>query len=137
MSPRRGNTGPAPLSATDWHVLMALLEEDLHGYAIMKVVERASGGAVSAEIGSLYRILSRMMTDGLVDEVAAPRDAPTETGVEHDSRLRVRVSDGARAERIQRFLAREVWSRIPAAQLGCPPSREERERILGFGQDGV
>ncbi len=72
-------TGPAPLSATDWHVLMALLEEDLHGYAIMKAVERDSGGGVSAEIGSLYRILSRMMTDGLVGDVAAPEDAPTET----------------------------------------------------------
>jgi len=69
----------APLSATDWHVLMALVEEDLHGYAIMKAVERDSRGVVSAEIGSLYRILSRLMTGGLVDEVAAPDDAPTET----------------------------------------------------------
>ncbi len=56
---------------------------------------------------------------------------------ERHHRLRVRVSDCARAERIQRFLAREVWSRIPAAQLACAPSREERDRILGFGQDGV
>jgi DNA-binding PadR family transcriptional regulator len=69
----------APLSATDWHVLMALLQEDLHGYAIMKAVDKDSGGGVSAEIGSLYRILSRMMTDGLVDEVDAPQNAPTET----------------------------------------------------------
>jgi len=69
----------SPLSATDWHVLMALVEGDLHGYAIMKAVELDSRGAVSAEIGSLYRILSRLMTDGLVDEVAAPKDAPTET----------------------------------------------------------
>jgi len=72
-------THPTPLSATDWHVLMALLEEDLHGYAIMKAVDRDSGGGVSAEIGSLYRILSRMMTEGLVDEATAPKDAPAET----------------------------------------------------------
>ena len=56
---------------------------------------------------------------------------------ERYQRLRVRLSEGARAERIQRFLSREVWSRIPPDQVGCPPSREERERILGFGQDGV
>ncbi len=73
------NIGPAPLSATDWHVLMALLDEDLHGYAIMKAVDKDSGGGVSAEIGSLYRILSRMMTHGLVAEVASPQNAPTET----------------------------------------------------------
>ena len=30
---------------------------------------------------------------------------------ERHQRLRVRVSDSARAERIQRFLSREVWSR--------------------------
>ena len=79
MSLQRDGGGRAPLSATDWHVLMALLEEDLHGYAIMKAVDKDSGGGVSAEIGSLYRILSRMMTDGLVDEVGTPQDAPTET----------------------------------------------------------
>jgi PadR family transcriptional regulator PadR len=68
-----------PLSATDWHVLVALVEGHLHGYAIMKAVEEESGGAVSAGIGSLYRILSRLMTKGLVDEVDSPKDAPTET----------------------------------------------------------
>jgi DNA-binding PadR family transcriptional regulator len=79
MSLHEDGGGCAPLSATDWHVLMALLQEDLHGYAIMKAVDKDSGGGVSAEIGSLYRILSRMMTDGLVDEVDAPQNAPTET----------------------------------------------------------
>ena len=56
---------------------------------------------------------------------------------ERHQRLRVRVSDSARAERIQRFLSREVWSRIPPDQLGRPPGREERERILGLGHKGV
>jgi antitoxin VapB len=56
---------------------------------------------------------------------------------ERHRRLRVRIPDAARANRIRRFLAREVWTQIPADQLGHPPSREERERILGLGQDGV
>ena len=79
MSPAKDKKEAVPLSATDWHVLMALVEEDLHGYAIMKAVERDSHGGVSAEIGSLYRILSRLMTEGFVDEVAAPADSPAET----------------------------------------------------------
>jgi len=70
---------PGPLTATDWHVLVALVDGHLHGYAIMKAVERDSGGVVSAGIGSLYRILSRLMTKGFVDEVDSPEDAPTET----------------------------------------------------------
>jgi DNA-binding PadR family transcriptional regulator len=73
-----GGEGTA-LSARDWHVLVALAERHLHGYGIMKAVERDSGGSVTAEIGSLYRILDRLLGEGLVSKVDAPEDAPTET----------------------------------------------------------
>ena len=74
-----GSPGPPlPLSATDYHVLMVLAEEDLYGYAIMKGIEVDSRGAVSPEIGSLYRILARLMTEGFVDEIDTPAEAPTE-----------------------------------------------------------
>ena len=56
---------------------------------------------------------------------------------ERHQRLRVRIPASARADRIQRFLSREIWSRVPPDQLGHSPSREERERILGLGPDGV
>lgn len=78
MIPAKAPEPPLPLSATDYHVLMVLAEEDLYGYAIMKAVEADSGGAVSPEIGSLYRILARLMTEGFVDEIGTPKDAPTE-----------------------------------------------------------
>lgn len=68
-----------PLSARDWHVLMALSSESLHGYGIMKAVERDSGGRVTAEIGSLYRVLDRLLDDGLVREADEPDDAPADT----------------------------------------------------------
>ena len=69
-----------PLSATDFHVLMVLAEGDLYGYAIMKAVEEQSGGVVSPEIGSLYRVLARLMADGLVREVEGPAEAETHRG---------------------------------------------------------
>lgn len=68
-----------PLTPRDWHVLMALSEQVLHGYGIMKAVERDSAGRVSAEIGSLYRVLDRLLEEGLVQEVDAPEDAPPDT----------------------------------------------------------
>lgn len=74
-----GGGAATPLSARDWHVLMALSAEDLHGYGIMKAVERDSEGRVSAEIGSLYRVLDRLLEEGLVHEVDAPDGAPSET----------------------------------------------------------
>lgn len=78
MSPDRRAERAHPLSAMDYHVLMVLTEEDLYGYAIMKAVEDESAGAVSPEVGSLYRILARLMSEGLVDEVDAPDGSPTE-----------------------------------------------------------
>ena len=68
---------PAPLSPTDFHVLLVLAEADLYGYAILKAVSDESGGAVAPEIGSLYRVLARLMGAGLVEEVAAPPGAPS------------------------------------------------------------
>jgi DNA-binding PadR family transcriptional regulator len=60
------------MSATDFHVLLVLAGEDLYGYAIMKAVESQSRGAVSPEIGSLYRVLARLMKAGLVVELELP-----------------------------------------------------------------
>lgn len=61
-----------PLSATDFHVLLVLGDGALYGYAIMKAVEEESGGAVTPEIGSLYRVLARLMGEGLVEEAPSP-----------------------------------------------------------------
>jgi len=57
--------------------------------------------------------------------------------LERKARLRYRVDESARRERVRRFLEEEVWSRIPAEQLGRPPGREEREAILGYVSDGI
>ena len=70
-----------PLGATEFHVLLALMDGARYGYAIMKAVNAESGGRISPEIGSLYRMLARLMSGGLVEETAPPRDAePTHPG---------------------------------------------------------
>jgi DNA-binding PadR family transcriptional regulator len=63
------------LSPIDFHVLLVLAGGDLYGYAIMKAVEEESGGALTPEIGFLYRVLGRLTGAGLVTEVEAPADA--------------------------------------------------------------
>ena len=65
-----------PLSAVDFHVLLVLAGGTLHGYAILKAVEAESDGLVSPEVGSLYRVLARLMAAGLVEETSAPASAP-------------------------------------------------------------
>lgn len=56
--------------------------------------------------------------------------------LERKRRLAFRHGRRDRSAEIQRFLEREVWTRIPAEQLGRPPDEEEVERILGLGPEG-
>ena len=56
---------------------------------------------------------------------------------ERSARLSFRITEQSRSLRVRRFLEREVWSRVPADQLGRAPDREERESILGYGEEGV
>jgi DNA-binding PadR family transcriptional regulator len=70
------STPAAPLGALDFHVLLVLSEADLYGYAIMKAVEEQSRGAIVPEIGSLYRVIARLIDEGLVAETDPPRDSP-------------------------------------------------------------
>ena len=57
--------------------------------------------------------------------------------LERRGRLRLRVTEAGRRERVRRFLEREVWSRVPEDQRGRAPGKEEREEILGYGGAGV
>jgi len=56
---------------------------------------------------------------------------------ERRDRLALRVTPDARRRHLRRFLEREVWAAVPAEQLGRAPEKGERERILGYGPQGV
>lgn len=60
------------LSPLDYHVLLAIAEGPMHGYAIRDAVERESDGALSPRAGSLYRVIARLTTAGLVTETGEP-----------------------------------------------------------------
>jgi len=59
-----------PLKPDVFEILLALEDEDLHGYAMLKVLE-ARGVPLAASL--LYRKLRRMMEDGLVEQSDAGR----------------------------------------------------------------
>jgi antitoxin VapB len=42
-----------------------------------------------------------------------------------------------RVSRLRRFLEEEVWPQIPSEVRGKRLTREEEEKILGYGPDGV
>jgi DNA-binding PadR family transcriptional regulator len=61
-----------PLKADVLMILLALADRPCHGYAIIKEVDRRSGGAVRLQTGALYRDLKRLLADGLIDECPPP-----------------------------------------------------------------
>jgi len=63
-----------PLTPAMFHVLVALADDDTHGYQILKDVEELTGGAVRLSTGTLYGIIKRLLSDGLIRESAAGKD---------------------------------------------------------------
>lgn len=63
------------LPAASMHLVLALLDGDQHGYALMRRVEELSDGAVSMGPGTLYGTLNRLAGDGLIVEVDGPQHA--------------------------------------------------------------
>ena len=58
-----------PLQPAVFHILMALAEDDRHGYAIIQNVAERTGGAVRLSAGTLYRSIHRMLEEGLLVEI--------------------------------------------------------------------
>jgi len=50
-------------------VLLSLAEQPRHGYAILKDVERMSGGRVKLSTGTLYGALRRLLDDAWIERV--------------------------------------------------------------------
>jgi DNA-binding PadR family transcriptional regulator len=72
-----------PLPTITFHILLALAEEDLHGYAIIQNVAARTDGELKIGAGTLYRSIQRMLDQGLAVETRE-RPAP----VDDDERRR-------------------------------------------------
>ena len=66
-----------PLPAVTFHILLALADEDRHGYAIIQNVAARTGGELKLGAGTLYRSIQRMLEQGLIIETSQ-RPAPEE-----------------------------------------------------------
>jgi DNA-binding PadR family transcriptional regulator len=57
-----------PLTPPVFHILLALAEEERHGYGIMQDVAWQTNDALQLGPGTLYGCLKRMLAAGLVEE---------------------------------------------------------------------
>jgi len=66
-----------PLPEAAFHILMAVADEDRHGYAIIQEVAARTGGVLKLSAATLYRSIQRMLEQGLIVETherPAPED---------------------------------------------------------------
>jgi DNA-binding PadR family transcriptional regulator len=63
-----------PLTAHAFQVLLALADQDRHGYGIIREVEDRTDGVITLRTGTLYTLLQRLLDEGLIHSVPAPVD---------------------------------------------------------------
>ena len=64
-----------PLQQATFHILLAVADEDRHGYGIIGDIEQRTGGQLRLSAGTLYRSIQRMVEQDLIietDERPAP-----------------------------------------------------------------
>ena len=92
-------------------VLTALADGPRHGYGIVREVEGLSRGRVKLKIGSLYGVLDRLATEGLIEP---DREEP------HDGRLRryYRLTRDGRRTLAEEAELRAATARVVRVRLG-------------------
>ena len=72
--PFKSSDSVLPLTPISFEVLLALLDSELHGYAILQAVEGRLAGKLPLRTGTMYRALARLMDEGLIERVGTGSD---------------------------------------------------------------
>ena len=110
-----------PLTPAVFHILLALVDEDRHGYGIMKDVEFRTEGRVLLKPGTLYQAVKRLLEAGLIEAADEKIDADL-----NDERRRYYHLTGLG----QKVLSEEVLRLKRMIQLA------RTKHVLGAGEAG-
>ena len=64
-----------PLNHADFHIMLALGDDERHGYAIMLHVEELTQGEMKMGPGTLYTSIKRLLASGMIDAVGVGASA--------------------------------------------------------------
>jgi DNA-binding PadR family transcriptional regulator len=99
-----------PLSEVAFEILLALADRDCHGYHLIRGIEERTKGRLALHAGTLYRALSRLRREGLIEELDERPDPELDDERRRYYRLTKLGRDVARAE------ARRLASQVGAAR---------------------
>ena len=81
-----------PLPSAAFQILLSLVDEDLHGYAIMREVANQTGGRMRLGPGTLYGSIQALLEEKLIEEVDVREDAK----LGHERRRYYRLTSSGR-----------------------------------------
>ena len=116
MTEHRDPGEQLPLSPPVYHVLLALGDGAMHGYAIMQAFEEKTGGRDTILPGTLYATIARMVAAELIEEADAPPDATDRRRRYYRVTPYGRSVAGAETERLARLLKVARNERLLAAR---------------------
>lgn len=70
--------GHLPLKPVDLELLLALADEERHGYGLVQAIAAHTDGLMQLDPGNLYRVVKRLLADGLVAEAGQRSAADAE-----------------------------------------------------------
>ena len=108
-----------PLPTATFHILLAVADDDRHGYGIIQHVSSRTGGEVKMSAGTLYRSIQRMIEQELLEEIDE-RPAPEE---DDERRRYYRITPFGRA--------------VARAEAGRLRDQLRLARASGFAPRGV
>ena len=108
-----------PITPAELNILLSLAGEEMHGYAIMREVERRTGGTTRLGPGTLYRSIKQMLSRGWIEEVHERADP----ALGDDRRRHYRLTGFGR--------------RVAAAEVERLEELVGRAREKGFGGPGL
>jgi DNA-binding PadR family transcriptional regulator len=107
-----------PLTVPVYHILLALLNEDAHGYAILKQIERDTDGELCLGASTLYAAIRRLLAAGMIDELDE-RPAPE---LDDSRRRYYRITEYGREVARLEALRQERAGRLARARRILPSS---------------
>jgi DNA-binding PadR family transcriptional regulator len=77
-----------PLTEAEFHILLALMERDQHGFGLMDMIKQRTEGKISLGPATMYRSLEQLQKKELIEET----DQPPEEGRSRRPRYYYRIT---------------------------------------------
>jgi PadR family transcriptional regulator PadR len=101
-----GDGRPAPLSPQVFQILVSLVEEPRHGYALIQDIRERTDNEIHLTASTLYDALARLVDRSWIEEIDGPDDAAPAGGARRYYQLTApgRKAAQLEADRLERLL---------------------------------